>query len=381
MHCFDFAPPICSPVSGSHAIKEAIPCEDSESLSESTCKLILGDGSQGSGVLIATRDDPFIIAGCSVFGLILTAGHVTGNILKDINKKDCSNQISVSFSYQSPYSELKAIILKEFAEWTASPQIDQITGHNYILPNDIALIGLIERITIGKKKAEIETSYRPGENAFIVGYPKKPASLEYCAPILKSESYMEKMDKIAQAFCDFNKRVKSDGIIMNNYESNLLSSTYSGTTGMSGAPIFNGNGNLIGINAGGATIKYQYEIGQVIGLGRENHWEEAKLLLNDIKNAIEHSGLFDYHKMAYDFIRMKVEIEWKMFDQLVICASAAMQNLAIHYNNPQELDHNVGISSTHTVFLEINHIVRKFENEASITFSSIADFYSFLVCH
>jgi hypothetical protein len=342
------------------------------------CQLIDVEGASGSGVLIAARNDPILVKGLPIYALLLTAGHVTGKILHE--KPFRSDILNISFTFDTAirYSH-QAIIIKEYAEWEASPQIDPKTNRWYVVPNDLAILGLLSPIPLQKTKAAIAITYAPGEILCTVGYPKKPTNIDYCAPILSSEPNANKMQKIEIAFCDFDKRVLSDGVVLNEQADELLIGDYSGTSGMSGAPVFNQRSEIIGINLGGAALRFQYSIGQVIGLARNKKWKRANTKLSKLRIKIEKCHSFNVKELSLYFNRIKNDIGLKDFALLVENASKLMQMMAVHYKHPEKLDHNVSISCTHPALIEVRRASQKFEDMRQTTFMTMKNFFISLI--
>lgn len=130
-----------------------------------------------------------------------------------------------------------------------------------------------------------------------MGHPSRPFFVEYCAPCLIPEDKALRNHKIDVAFCGFNKRIFCEGNVLNTRSSELLIGDYSGTSGMSGSPVYL-NGKVCGINVGGASLKYQYELGQIIRLSKELRFKEARKLLYHIKSALMKDQDFNFANLS-----------------------------------------------------------------------------------
>ncbi|OMJ66298.1 hypothetical protein SteCoe_36906 [Stentor coeruleus] len=179
VHCFDFPPSVGIGISG-HEIKPTYPCDDSNSLSRSVCKIKLQDGSKGTGVVVATRSDPIIILNVPIYALVLTAGHVTGNIFKQ-STLTWNNNFKIIFGYERSSKKLQGVLIKEYADWNIP---DEKTNQKYVLPDDLAIIGITSPFD---EASEICDTFDYNDAITILGYPCKPNLVDYCAPCLKRE--------------------------------------------------------------------------------------------------------------------------------------------------------------------------------------------------
>lgn len=111
-------------------------------MAQCSCKIMLPDGSKGSGVVVATRSDPIIISNVPVYALVLTAGHVTGNIFKQ-SILAYNYNFKIIFGYErSSEIEISGILIKEYVDWNSPPQEDEKTSQKYAVSNDLAVIGI-----------------------------------------------------------------------------------------------------------------------------------------------------------------------------------------------------------------------------------------------
>ena len=378
LQMFDFAPSIGISISGSQSIKNASPCADSDPLSRSACELQTEDGSCGSGVIVAIRSTPLVVAGTPIYGLILTAGHVTQGIFNSLPLNPAGTKINVSFDFLSFIPRASAYVIKEYSDWTGMPLFDEKTQQKFVMPDDLCLLSLADPPPADRHAALIEQSFNIGDTAIVVGYPKKPHLITYCAPALRSEPDIVIKAKIGQAFCDFNKRVKTDGAIM-NLNRELLAVNYTAASGMSGGPIFDKNGRLIGVNVGGAALPCQYELGQIISLAKNGDWAQARSNFATIKQTIRTSGKFDVSKDLEDnFEGITWSLERRRYNEIKVYAFELMQLLGVNYSHPEFLDHNLAIASTGRLFEEVCRAVSNFSNSANVDFISFEEFYRFL---
>lgn len=356
MQGFDFAPSVGVGISG-HEIKPTYPCNDSNSLSRSVCKIKVQDGSKGSGVVVATRSDPIVILNVPIYALVLTAGHVTGNIFKQ-SPLAYNNNFEIIFGYVRSSKKLQGVLIKEFSDWNTPAQEDEKTNQKYALPNDLALIGITSPFD---EESDICDTFDCKDAITIVGYPCKPNLIDYCASCLKPEDLGSKNLKIDKAFCNFDRRVYCDGFVLNQIPNDLLIGDYSGTSGMSGSPIFL-NGKVCGINIGGATIKYQYEVGQIIGCAKDNRWADAIQILNWVVDALVSDQDFEFKSISGSLDMLRTVCRTEDFSWILSISSGIMQRLAISYVRPSELDHNVAISCFHPKMQEVKRICKNFRS-------------------
>ena len=98
---------------------------------------------------------------------------------------------------------------------------DPKTGFNYALSNDLAVLAVKSRFS-ECVEMEIADNFIPNSEVYVAGYPSNP---NYCSPCLKVLNEDEIEDEITKAFCNFDKRVISEGTIMNQRTIMLLSQT------------------------------------------------------------------------------------------------------------------------------------------------------------
>ena len=362
----DFAPPLIVPNANAE-IKNATICSDQDPLSKYACLVKSMNFGSGTGVVIAVRDNPINIGGNSIRALVATAGHVTGRILG-------SND---SFSIKIDKLKCEAYLIKEFADWKSRPQKDEITNCSYILPNNISLLGVAD-LTPTTREAEIESDFRRGDQIFVVGIPQKPTLISYCAPILKDDAHYK--DKITKAFCGFTgDLVKSDGIVMSNSSSELIMGNYSATSGMSGGPVFSQDEKLLGINVGGASIAFQYEVGQLISLGKDGFWDNAKDYFKNLKGDIANSNMFDMNQrhLIVSLSHVNAALKVADFEILVKACTYLLQALAIGFKEPLALDHNLAISCTNPILVKLKATVNLFKSMPA-SFASMDQFAGYL---
>ena len=64
--------------------------------------------------------------------------------------------INIFFDFKSYKGHVaSSILIKEYADWEASPLIDNRTGLRYALPNDLSIIGITEVLPSEYLEAEI----------------------------------------------------------------------------------------------------------------------------------------------------------------------------------------------------------------------------------
>jgi hypothetical protein len=371
MHGLDFAPPTPILSAGGHGIKVTSPCPSSHPLSRSVCVIECPGFSTSSGVVVAIRTDPITVASCSIRALVLTAGHCIGQ------KFGNSSEIHVLFDPATPLAYVNAVLIKDFSDWFAFPLRDEVTGFQYALPDDLAIVGIAD-FPGSVQESEISQSIRPGDSVYVVGFPKRTNNSAYCAPCLAGDLNIE--STISSAFCGFNRRIISDGVVLNSNTTECICVDYSATSGLSGAPVYSEYGHLVGINVGGAGVKFQLQVGQIIGLISQGKCADARTFFYGLKRDILSDNTFDkdnrYLQGSLDFLKVAV----KHKDLLTVAEHAAdlMRSLTLAYRNPHYLNHNIAVSTTHPVFQKIFNSIRKFKCATQTSFSSMVDFIDYL---
>ncbi|OMJ65904.1 hypothetical protein SteCoe_37443 [Stentor coeruleus] len=378
-HVFDFAIPLAIPLNGGRKIKKTQILDVSDAAFPSVIYIegCNPPGACGSGVVIAKRQTPIVVNGQAYSSLALTAGNVIG---KSIRVSLPSMAIVNNYSNASNGQFTNAIILNDFSDIKHMPLLDPVTNTRYALPNNIGLLALHDDIAAMIQPMPICNDLRYNDQFFIAGYPLKPSTILYCSPCLKDRPKSEYIKKINNAFCGFGRKIFSTGTSKKFKTENeyLLACDYSATSGMSGAPVYvqrHGEPHLVGINIGGCSLPYQYEIVKIIHKILIAKFDRAKAMISDLFTHIQASSLYNYSEIAqFDFIKT-FDIE---NDSEFACGLLAkiLNMLSIAFNNPLDLSHNLSLPVWSPVFDEIRRIIRNFDAmPLNTSFSTSEDFF------
>ena len=255
---------------------------------------------------------------------------------------------------------------------------DPKTGFNYALSNDLAVLAVKSRFS-ECVEMEIADNFIPNSEVYVAGYPRYPSNPNYCSPCLKVLNEDEIEDEITKAFCNFDKRVISEGTIMNQSENDhALIANYSSTSGMSGSPTFTMNGSipsLVGINIGGACVEFQYELGMLINLIRKQRWAEAENLTITIINRGKVSETINFTPNILNLLSLVLNsIIYRIPSTCVTQIVGLISEIATEHLQPLTLDHNVSVSCKHPIFQALRIMIQSFKNCSGCSFGSFEEF-------
>ena len=359
----EFAIPLVLPLSGGKTIKNTDKLPDSEHPSKFTCQ-ISSPTNSGTGVIIALRNHSIKVHHHQVRMLILTAGHVIGTHLRHQN---ANTKFWISFEYKNyKYNNALAVLLYDYSNWSETPLLDHNSGFQYILPNDLAILAAYHCIRTDLQEILISEELAKGEKVYISGYPDEPSDILCTAPCLRDLPLKEARARISSAFHRFDYRVISEGTVSSRikHKNQALLADYTATSGLSGAPVFKNQAgvySLCGINLGGATVRYQYDLGRVISLINQENWQEAEALFNNIRQSIEISGEFNFQKLIPVITANTINIQFHEREAIESIISL-VSLLAAWHNDPLKLNYNVAIPSKHPVMRRINEICYRFKD-------------------
>jgi hypothetical protein len=357
----DFAIPIAvwSLFDNRIELKNSYRVNNSEYPSRFVCALT--GFASATGTVIKARTEPVFVGRESVKQLVLTAGHALGTQLG--KKGDIKYRVSFD---EDPLLGFRAFVLQDFSNWNQTALIDPLTDFPYALPHDLGLLAVAGCDLDQIADIPIAESISVDEPVYIVGYPTRPNEILYTAPILRTEDLHVFEQKIEEAFQGFDIRVGSEGKIMQRAEENYaIVADYSSTSGQSGAPVYqirNGMHELIGVNIGGATVKFQAELGKVILEILKSSWEKALSDYERILHLIENEGDFECDKMKPIPGNVKLYIENKNLNGSIRSICELINLLAAWTAHLNMLSHNLAFPCHHPLMRSIANTCRNFEN-------------------
>lgn len=189
-----------------------------------------------------------------VFGLILTAGHVIYNF----RTSRLYEERTLCFLENGEVEE--AHLIKHFIEEYPYELKSTITDAFYCLPGDcgIMLIQVNGEIDYYELSRHIEVN----SDCIISGYPVRPNEINCCLPQLKGLSRREIELKACRIFCNFDRKVYSEGEIKSE-NNGIIELACSTANGMSGSPIIS-QGCVVGIYVGGPPVPGQREVMKIL---------------------------------------------------------------------------------------------------------------------
>lgn len=362
LHTFDFAISLAVPVGRGNAIKNTQILDISDRAFPSVISVEGSNpsGSCGSGVVIAKRSTSIFINGQEYTSLALTAGHVIGKSIRIFP----STKMNVLSSPDLSSGVLQnGFVLNDYSDIKCMPQFDPVSNIPYALPNDLGLLTLPKSFETMIEPMPICSNIEPNDQFFIAGYPLEPESPLYCSPFLKNDP--EHIKKNSDAFCGFSKKVFSCGTSKNLRveDQYLLAAEYSSTSGMSGGPAYvmrHGFPQLVGINIGGCSLPYQFEITGIIHELLSRDYTTARTMFNALKADFQASSVYNYLEVSNDFDY----IDRLNFSSSVGAACRSLVSLLnmlpLAYNRPLDLSHNLSLPVWSSKFDEIKKVIRRF---------------------